>query len=75
LTFTEAVADVTGREINDAPITAAEFATGMIQQGAPRDFALALAERLSDSPQRVHAAERGLNALQPSAGARRAAGE
>ena len=45
LTFAEAVAeiaDATGREISYVPITAAEFATGMINQGAPRDFAMAL---------------------------------
>jgi hypothetical protein len=50
LSFTEAVAeiaDATGREIRHVPTTAAEFATGMIEQGEPREFAIALAGLLA----------------------------
>jgi uncharacterized protein YbjT (DUF2867 family) len=47
LTFADAVAEITaatGREICYVPITVEQFATGMIEQGVPRDFAVALAE-------------------------------
>jgi uncharacterized protein YbjT (DUF2867 family) len=47
MTFAEAVAEIaaaTGREIRYVPITGAEFATGMIAQGVPRDFAMALTQ-------------------------------
>ena len=47
LTFADAVGEIaaaTGREIRYLPITAEQFATGMIEQGVPRDFAVALAE-------------------------------
>jgi uncharacterized protein YbjT (DUF2867 family) len=47
LTFAEAVAEIaaaTGREIRYVPITGDEFAAGMIAQGVPRDFAMALTQ-------------------------------
>jgi hypothetical protein len=47
LTLADAVGEIAaaaGREIRYVPITAEQFATGMLEQGVPRDFAVALAE-------------------------------
>jgi uncharacterized protein YbjT (DUF2867 family) len=47
LTFAEAVAEIAaaiGREIRYVPVTGDEFAAGMIAQGVPRDFAMALTQ-------------------------------
>jgi uncharacterized protein YbjT (DUF2867 family) len=49
LTFADAIgeiAEATGREIRYVPVTAEEFAAGMIAQGAPPGFAAALTELL-----------------------------
>jgi len=59
LAFADAVGEIAaaaGREIRYVPITAEQFATGMLEQGVPRDFAVALAELMVtvlDGPQFV----------------------